>query len=293
MTQSFLSVEGLTQRYPSSEFGELTVFENLDLKIEKGEFVSITGHSGCGKSTILNVLAGLDEANEGVVIMEGREVSGPSLDRGVVFQNYSLLPWLSALRNVTFAVESRHPEWSADQVKEHANYYLNLVGLNDGVEHRKPSQLSGGMRQRVSIARAFATEPKLLLLDEPFGALDALTRGTIQDELLKIWAGTGQTIFMITHDVDEAIYLSDRILRRSNGPYAKIAESVEIEIDRPRSRGSIVEDALYYDIRNHLVQFLTSRSKEFSGPSSESGGHLPKMVRLSENSIIKKKPIAL
>jgi nitrate/nitrite transport system ATP-binding protein len=130
-------------------------------------------------------------------------------------------------------------------------------------------------------------------LDEPFWALDALTRGTIQDELLKIWAGTGQTIFMITHDVDEAIYLSDRILLMSNGPYAKIAESVEIEIDRPRSRGSIVEDALYYDIRNHLVQFLTSRSKEFSGPSSESGGHLPKMVRLSENSIIKKKTMAL
>ncbi len=282
MATGFLSVEGLTQKYQSPDSGELTVFENLNFKVNKGEFISIIGHSGCGKSTILNVLAGLEEASSGAVIMEGREVSGPSLDRGVVFQNYSLLPWLSALRNVTFAVESRYPEWSTEQVNEHAMKYLSLVGLSGGVEHRRPSQLSGGMRQRVSIARAFATQPKLLLLDEPFGALDALTRGTIQDELLKIWAGTNQTVFMITHDVDEAIYLSDRILLMSNGPYAKVAESVEIEIKRPRSRSSIVDDPLYYDIRNHLVHFLTTRSKEFSELSSEQAKDLPKTIRLSQ-----------
>ncbi len=292
MATSFLSIEGLTQKYPSPESGELTVFENLNFKVNKGEFISIIGHSGCGKSTILNVLAGLDEASSGAVIMEGREVSGPSLDRGVVFQNYSLLPWLSALRNVTFAVESRYSEWSTEQVNEHAMKYLSLVGLSGGVEHRKPAQLSGGMRQRVSIARAFATQPKLLLLDEPFGALDALTRGTIQDELLKIWAGTNQTVFMITHDVDEAIYLSDRILLMSNGPYAKVAESVEIEIERPRSRSSIVNDQLYYDIRNHLVHFLTTRSKEFSELSSEQAKDLPKNIRLSQEQPSKPKLLA-
>jgi nitrate/nitrite transport system ATP-binding protein len=283
MSKAFLSVEGLTQKFPSPETGELTVFENINFKVEKGEFITIIGHSGCGKSTILNVLAGLDEATSGAVIMEGKEVSGPSLDRGVVFQNYSLLPWLSTLSNVTFAVESRHPDWSKEQVKDHAMKYLELVGLSGGVEHRKPSQLSGGMRQRVSIARAFATQPKLLLLDEPFGALDALTRGTIQDELLKIWAGTNQTVFMITHDVDEAIYLSDRILLMSNGPYATVAESVEIEIPRPRSRASIVEDPLYYEIRNHLVHFLTSRSKEIDGKAQSAidKAH-PNVVRLSE-----------
>ncbi|MFZ8871237.1 MAG: ABC transporter ATP-binding protein, partial [Litorivicinaceae bacterium] len=190
------------------------------------------------------------------------------------------------------AVESRYPEWSTEQVNEHAMKYLSLVGLNGGVEQRKPSQLSGGMRQRVSIARAFATQPKLLLLDEPFGALDALTRGTIQDELLKIWAGTNQTVFMITHDVDEAIYLSDRILLMSNGPYAKVAESVEIEIERPRSRSSIVDDPLYYDIRNHLVHFLTTRSKEFSELSSEQARDLPKTIRLSQKQPSKPRLIA-
>lgn len=291
MSQSFLSIEGLTQNYPSpdSDEGKLTVFEDVNFKIKKGEFVTIIGHSGCGKSTIMNVLAGLEQPSSGAVIMEGTEVSGPSLDRGVVFQNYSLLPWLTALRNVTFGIESRHPEWSKTQVQEHAMTYLRLVGLADGVEQRKPAQLSGGMRQRVSIARAFATEPKLLLLDEPFGALDALTRGTIQDELLKIWAETHQTVFMITHDVDEAIYLSDRILLMSNGPYAKIAESVEIEIDRPRSRSSIVDDPLYYEIRNHLVHFLTDRSKDFSGSEATLPEGMPQVVRLSEERAKKSK----
>jgi nitrate/nitrite transport system ATP-binding protein len=179
----------------------------------------------------------------------------------VVFQNYSLLPWRSALKNVTFGVRARHPEWSKEQVLEHSYKYLEMVGLSGGAEHRKPAQLSGGMRQRVSNARAFAIRPKQLLLDEPFGALDALTRGTIQDELTRIWSGSDQTVFMITHDVDEAILLADRILLMTNGPYARVAESVVIDIPRPRNRAEIIHDKAYYKIRNHLVEFLALRSK--------------------------------
>ena len=212
--------------------------------------------------------------------MDGYEVSGPSLDRGVVFQNYSLLPWLTALRNVMFGVKARHPDWSKAQVLEHSEKYLAMVGLEGDAIHRKPAQLSGGMRQRVSIARAFANHPKLLLLDEPFGALDALTRGTIQDELLKIWGGTQQTVFMITHDIDEAILLADRILLMTNGPLARVAESVEITIPRPRNRTEIIEHPNYYPIRNHLVQFLGRRSKELSGQPSNGAPQTPETVRI-------------
>ena len=267
MAKSFLSVENLTQVYPDGQGGDLTVFENANFGVEKGEFVVILGHSGCGKSTIMNILAGLAEPTSGVVKMDGYEVSGPSLDRGVVFQNYSLLPWLSTLKNVTFGVAARHPKWSKAEVIEHSKKFLSMVGLEGDVIHRKPSKLSGGMRQRVSIARAFANHPKLLLLDEPFGALDALTRGTIQDELLKIWSGTEQTVFMITHDIDEAILLADRILLMTNGPYARVAEWVEITIPRPRMRTEIVEHPNYYAIRNHLVHFLGQRSKELAEPA--------------------------
>lgn len=279
----FLSIENLTQRFPDGNGDELTVFENATFGVEKGEFVVILGHSGCGKSTIMNILAGLSEPTEGVVVMDGQEVKGPSLDRGVVFQNYSLLPWLSTLKNVTFGVAARHPEWSRSDVIEHSTKFLAMVGLEGDVIHRKPSQLSGGMRQRVSIARAFANHPKLLLLDEPFGALDALTRGTIQDELLSIWGGTEQTVFMITHDIDEAILLSDRILLMTNGPYARVAESVEITIPRPRSRTEIIEHPNYYAIRNHLVQFLGKRSKELAGKQTKTdNGGKPISVRIDK-----------
>ena len=278
MAKAFLSIEQLTQRYPDGSGGEFTVFENASFGIEKGEFVCILGHSGCGKSTIMNILAGLAEPTSGVVKMDGFEVSGPSLDRGVVFQNYSLLPWLSALKNVTFGVQARFPQWDKAKVTEHSTAFLAKVGLTGDAIHRKPSQLSGGMRQRVSIARAFANEPKLLLLDEPFGALDALTRGTIQDELIKVWSDTDQTVFMITHDIDEAILLADRILLMTNGPMAKVAESVEITIPRPRVRNDIVEHPNYYAIRNHLVHFLAQRSAELSGQSGNGGQ--PETVRI-------------
>lgn len=260
MSQSFLQVQQLAKRFVSKN-ETLTVFENANFTIEKGEFVCIIGHSGCGKSTIMNTLSGLDVPTEGVVIMDGREISGPSLERGVVFQNYSLLPWLSALDNVMFGVRARWPQWSKTQIREHSLRYLKMVGLQ-GVEQRKPAQLSGGMRQRVSIARAFATQPKLLLLDEPFGALDALTRGVIQDELINICAETKQTVFMITHDIDEAILLSDRILLMSNGPGAVIAESVLVDLPKPRKRADIIHHPGYYSIRNHLVEFLVNRSKK-------------------------------
>lgn len=280
MTKPFLSIELLTQQFPDGAGGTLTVFENSTFGVSKGEFVCILGHSGCGKSTIMNVLAGLAEPTSGTVIMDGEEVSGPSLDRGVVFQNYSLLPWLSALKNVMFGVTARHPDWSKPEVQAHSEKYLAMVGLEGDAIHRKPSQLSGGMRQRVSIARAFANHPKLLLLDEPFGALDALTRGTIQDELLKIWSGTNQTVFMITHDIDEAILLADRILLMTNGPFARVAEAVEITIPRPRRREEIIDHPNYYAIRNHLVHFLGSRSKELAGQSGGGGTNSPETIRI-------------
>ncbi len=264
MEKDFLKVDGLTRAFAGMRGGApLTVFEDVNFAIAKGEFVCIIGHSGCGKSTILNILAGLDDASSGVVIMDGREVVGPSLDRGVVFQGHALMPWLSAKKNVAFAAKSRWPDAGRAKIDAICQRYLDLVGLT-GSEHKKPAELSGGMKQRVGIARAFAIQPKMLLLDEPFGALDALTRGVIQDELLKICAATHQTVFMITHDVDEAILLADKIMLMSNGPRARIAEIVQNTLPRNRSRHTIHKDPQYYPIRNHLVDFLVSRSKGFT-----------------------------
>jgi len=259
---SFLQVQNLKKSFPVASGGSTTVFEDINFSIERGEFVCIIGHSGCGKTTILNVLAGLDSASDGVAIMDEREIAGPSLERGVVFQGHALMPWLSVMNNIAFAVKSRWPDWGRAEVAAHCQRFIDLVGLT-GAELKKPSELSGGMKQRVGIARAFAIEPKMLLLDEPFGALDALTRGTIQDELLRIVQATHQTVFMITHDVDEAILLADKILLMSNGPNALIAEIVENTLPRGRSRHDMHHDPQYYRIRNHLVDFLVTRSKLF------------------------------
>jgi nitrate/nitrite transport system ATP-binding protein len=250
MERPFLVLENLSKRYPG-----LTIFENLNLNVARGEFVCLVGHSGCGKSTILNIVAGMDQATDGYVFVNQREVSRPGLDRGVIFQNHNLLPWRTALQNVMFAVRARWPAWSRDQIRQHSLRFIEMVGLK-GAEDRKPSQLSGGMRQRVGIARAFALEPQLLLMDEPFGALDALTRGQMQDELLRIWERTGQTVLMITHDVDEAILLADRVLLMSSGPNARIAESVVIELPRPRDRRRVLHEPTYYALRNRMVDFL-------------------------------------
>ena len=260
----FLRVEGLAKTYPGSPE---PVFDSVNFDIAKGEFVCIIGHSGCGKTTILNVLAGLEQASSGHVFMDNREVAGPSLERGVVFQGHALMPWLTVRKNIGFAVRSKWPDWSAGQVDAQVEKYVNLVGLGSAID-KKPSALSGGMKQRVGIARAFAIEPKMLLLDEPFGALDALTRGTIQDELLRICAETHQTVFMITHDVDEAILLADKILLMSNGPQARVAEVVRNTMrrrgEKGRERASLHHDPQYYRIRNHLVDFLVARSRDLS-----------------------------
>jgi nitrate/nitrite transport system ATP-binding protein len=263
VTQGFLQIDRLSKAFVPAK----PVFADVSFTLDKGEFVCIIGHSGCGKTTILNVLAGLDTATSGTVIMDGREVAGPSLDRGVVFQSHALMPWLTVRQNIAFAVKSRWPDWKKSQIDAHVEKFVALVGLLPAID-KKPSQLSGGMKQRVGIARAFSIQPKMLLLDEPFGALDALTRGTIQDELMTIVRQTQQTVFMITHDVDEAILLADRILLMSNGNETPdgyrpggIAEVVVNPLPRERTRTSLHHLDGYYALRNHIVDFLVTRAK--------------------------------
>ncbi len=259
----FLRIEKLSKAFSADR----PVFNDVSFTLDKGEFVCIIGHSGCGKTTILNVLAGLDRATSGYVFMDGREVVGPSLERGVVFQSHALMPWLTVRKNIAFAVESRWPDWKRDQVKAAVESVVELVGLTQAID-KLPSQLSGGMKQRVGIARAFAIQPKMLLLDEPFGALDALTRGTIQEELISIVRKTQQTVFMITHDVDEAILLADRILLMKNGGDTDIGyvsggleEVVVNPLPKDRTRSTLHHLAGYYELRNNIVDFLVSRAK--------------------------------
>jgi nitrate/nitrite transport system ATP-binding protein len=264
MSKTFISVQGLARRFPDpTGTGGTTVFENIWFDVAEGEFFCVIGHSGCGKSTILNILAGLDKPSAGTIVAGGQHVMGPSLDRAVIFQGHALMPWMTALGNVELAVSSRHPAWSKAQVREHATKYLGLVHLGQAMA-KKPAQLSGGMRQRVGIARALAIEPKILLMDEPFSALDALTRGSLQDEVLDMRTKTHQTTFMITHDVDEAMLLADKILLMTNGPQARVAEIVENTLPKQRSRVDLHKHPNYYPLRNHLIDFLVTRSKEMA-----------------------------
>lgn len=284
MDKPFISVEGLAKRFPeSSGTGELTVFDDVWFSIEEGEFVCIIGHSGCGKSTILNILAGLDAPSTGVIIVGGEAISGPSLDRAVIFQGHALMPWMSALENIQLAVASRFPQWNKEQVRGQCEKYLKMVHLA-GAEDKKPAALSGGMKQRVGIARALAIEPKILLMDEPFSALDALTRGSLQDELMEICNTTRQTTFMITHDIDEALLLADKILLMTNGPDARIAEIVVNTLPAKRSRNTQHKHGQYYPLRNHLIEFLVTRSRELAnGAGGNVGGRNPAIVRPGES----------
>jgi nitrate/nitrite transport system ATP-binding protein len=269
MSQRFISIEGIARRFPAPGGAETAVFEDLWLAMARGEFVCVIGHSGCGKTTVLNILAGLDAPSAGAVIVDGKAIDGPSLDRAVIFQSHALLPWRTVMGNVAYAVSSRHRGWGKAQVAAHAQKFIDLVGLG-GAERKRPAELSGGMKQRVGIARALSIEPKIMLMDEPFSALDALTRGTLQDEVRRICQETGQTVFMITHDVDEAIYLADRVVLMTNGPGAVLAEIVENPLPRERSRHDVHKHPLYYAARNHIIDFLVSRSRSFRDEAGSS-----------------------
>jgi nitrate/nitrite transport system ATP-binding protein len=263
MSNKFISIEGITKRFPAPGGGMTTVFDNLWLSMSRGEFTCIIGHSGCGKTTVLNLLAGLDEPSAGTIIVDNQSIEGPSLDRAVIFQSHALLPWLSVKGNVAYAVTSKWRRWRRAEIDAHAQKFIDLVGLT-GAERKRPAELSGGMKQRVGIARALSIEPKIMLMDEPFSALDALTRGTLQDEVRRICLETGQTVFMITHDVDEAIYLADRIVLMTNGPNAVLAEIVENPLPKQRQRSDVHRHPLYYGVRNHVIDFLVTRSKSFN-----------------------------
>ena len=265
---AFLSIEGVSKHFPLLDGSASTrrqetfcVFRDVDLRIDEGEFVTMIGHSGCGKSTLLNIVAGFEHASTGGVILDGKEVDTPGLDRMVVFQSFALMPWLSTFDNVRLAVRSANPGWGKPRVAEHTQKYIDMMGLS-GAERKKPAFLSGGMRQRVGLARAFAVAPKVLLLDEPFAQIDALTRGVIQEELVRMWSAMQNTVFMVTHDVDEAILLSDRIALMTNGPDARLAETIAVDIPRPRYRETMIDTPEYARLRNHILHFLLEGSKQ-------------------------------
>jgi nitrate/nitrite transport system ATP-binding protein len=258
ITAEFVHVEGVAMTFRTKK-GPFVALRDIDLSVQRGDFITLIGHSGCGKTTLLNLVAGLLKPTSGILLCAGREIAGPGPERGVVFQNHSLLPWLDCFDNVHLAVERVFggSESKAD-LKRRTHEALALVGLAHA-EHKLPHEVSGGMKQRVGIARALAMQPKVLLLDEPFGALDALTRAKLQDELLKIVAATGSTVLMVTHDVDEAVLLSDRIVMMTNGPAATIGEVVTVELPRPRDRVELAENAQYHHYRTAVLDFLYRR----------------------------------
>jgi nitrate/nitrite transport system ATP-binding protein len=251
---NYLEISQISKTFDGAN-GSYLALQGIDLKIRKGEFVTLIGHSGCGKSTLLSMVAGLTPPTEGVIVLEGKEIDGPGPDRGVVFQNHALLPWLTCTENIALAVEAVFPHMSRKEQKDRVGHFLDMVGLTEAAQKR-PAELSGGMRQRVGIARALAIRPKVLLLDEPFGALDALTRGHLQDELLRIWEKFGTTVLMVTHDVDEALLLSDRVVMMTRGPAATIGRIVPIPFRRPRSRIELVRQSGYQHWKGEILAFL-------------------------------------
>ncbi len=266
LTTKFIEIQGVEQTFKTKK-GPFQALRDINLNIAKGEFVALIGHSGCGKSTLLNLIAGLATPTQGVLLCANREIDGPGPERAVVFQNHSLLPWLTCHENVYLAVERVFgagsktvgaPSENKAQLKARTDAALALVGLSAAAQKR-PGEISGGMKQRVGIARALSMEPKVLLMDEPFGALDALTRAKLQDELLDIVAGTQSTVVMVTHDVDEAVLLSDKIVMMTNGPAATIGEVLTVDLPRPRSRVALADDPRYLGYRKAVIDFLYTR----------------------------------
>jgi len=260
MHTKHLELEQVGIDFPTPK-GPFTALQDVNLKIAKGEFVSLIGHSGCGKSTVLNIVAGLHQATTGGVILDGAEVKQPGPERAVVFQNHSLLPWLSVYKNVELAVKSTMRGKSKGEMRDWIMHNLELVHMTHALD-KLPNEISGGMKQRVGIARALAMEPKVLLMDEPFGALDALTRAHLQDSLMEIHADLGNTVIMITHDVDEAVLLSDRIVMMNNGPAATIGEILDIELPRPRNRLALADNKQYNHYRHEVLTFLYDKQKK-------------------------------
>ncbi|MBA2748203.1 MAG: ATP-binding cassette domain-containing protein [Tatlockia sp.] len=254
-TGEFLVVENLIKSYPAPDGKESVVLNGINLTIKENEFISVIGHSGCGKSTLLKIVAGLEKATSGLVTLEGRAIRKPGAERMMVFQNYSLLPWLTVRENIRLAVDEVLKDATRPEKISIVNEHIAMVNLNAAAD-KYPDEISGGMKQRVGIARALATRPKMLLMDEPFGALDALTRGKLQRQVLDIWENQRQAVMMITHDVDEAIYMSDRIVLMTNGPEATIGEILDVPFDHPRDRSSMRNSKEYYELRNHALNFL-------------------------------------
>ena len=256
-TQAFLDINNVSKVYDTPK-GAYTVLDGVNLTVDEGEFVCVIGHSGCGKSTLLDMVSGFRQPSSGEVKLKGQVIERPGPDRMVVFQNYCLLPWKTVFENVYLAVKAVHPTKSKAEKTEMVHKHLAMVGLEEAAD-KKPGQISGGMKQRVAIARALSTYPEVLILDEPFGALDAITKEELQEELLQIWTDHRVTIMMITHDIDEALFLADRVVMMTNGPSAKIGEILTVPFDRPRNRGQIMDDPRYYALRNEALDFLFSR----------------------------------
>ena len=268
---SFLEISRLHKTFPTPK-GPLTVVKDFDLKIRKGEFIALIGHSGCGKSTVLSMIAGLTDVSQGGIILAGKEVAHAGPDRGVVFQAPCLLPWFTAYENVMLGVDQVYYTASPLERRQIAEYYLTVVGLGEAM-HKRPGELSQGMRQRCGIARAFALSPKMLLLDEPFGMLDNLTKMELQDVLLDLWQRDQKTALIVTHDVDEALYLADRVVMMTDGPEATVGDIFEVNFPRPRNRKALLESADYYRAREYLIHFLNERSHHRPAPAH--GGSTP------------------
>lgn len=251
----FLVIQDLVKAYPGSSGEPTVVLDGINLTVHENEFIAIIGHSGCGKSTLLKIVGGLEQASAGQVFLEGKPITKPGADRMMVFQQYSLLPWLTVRENVRLAVDEVCHHLSARDRQILVDEHLAMVNLT-AAANKYPDELSGGMKQRVGIARALAIRPKILLMDEPFGALDALTRGHLQRQVLDIWEHNPQAVMMITHDVDEAIYMADRIVMMTNGPHAHIGEILIVPFEHPRDRTALRESQAYYDLRNHALGFL-------------------------------------